>query len=116
MKEKYYIKEVLNEDDVKQAVSFWERYLPVAEGIGIKKYDWFYQNNPYKKANLWLLKQKDSKKAIGVGGLGYRRFILKGEPLIGAIGVDFAIEKKIPHTWAGIKITKSYYRICKEEF
>jgi len=113
MKEKYYIKEVLNEDDVKQAVSFWERYLPVAEGIGIKKYDWFYQNNPYKKANLWLLKQKDSKKAIGVGGLGYRRFILKGEPLIGAIGVDFAIEKKYRTLGPALKLQRAIIESAK---
>lgn len=93
MQSKYYITEVSSEEEVGQVTSIWESNLPVAHGDGIKKYQWFYQTTPYQKARLWLLKLRGSEKAVGVGGVGYRRFSIGDRSFVGAIGVDLAVEK-----------------------
>lgn len=93
MQSNYYVTEVSSEEDLAQAISLWERNLPTAKGDGIKKYQWFYEANPYTRASLWLLKYKGNDKAVGVGGVGFRRFSVRSKSLVGAIGVDLAVEK-----------------------
>lgn len=89
----YYVTEVSSEEDLAQAISIWERNLPVPVGTGMEKYHWFYETNPYQKSKLHLLRLKGNEKAVGVGGIGYRNFSVRGKPLMGVIGVDFAVDK-----------------------
>jgi len=103
----YYVTEVSSEEDLAQAISIWESNLSVAQGDGIKKYQWFYETNPYQKGRLWLLKLRGSESAVGVGGVGYRRFSVKGKSLIGAIGVDFAVEKSHRVLGPAIKLQRT---------
>ncbi len=114
MQPKYYVKEVLNEKDIAQAVSIWDRNLPDFAGKWLEKYNWFYKSNPYRKGKLWLLKLKGSEKAIGVGGVGYRRFNVNGKSLIGAMGVDFAVEKEYRTLGPALKLQKTIMESSKK--
>ena len=93
MQSNYYVKEVSSEEDLAQAISIWDRNLPLSAGHWMDKYNWFYESNPFRKGKLWLLKLEGTEKAVGIGGVGFRRFSVNGKPLIGAVGVDFAVNK-----------------------
>lgn len=90
----YYVTEVSSEEDLAQAISLWERNLSMPVETAKDRYHWFYEANPYRKGRLWLLKLKGSQEAVGVGGVGYRSFSIRGKSLTGVVGVDFAVEKE----------------------
>ena len=89
----YYVTEVSSKEDLTSAISIWESNLGGGPGSGLRKYQWFYQRNPYP-TKLWVMKLKGNHKAVGVGGVGYRPFYAGGKTLIGAMGVDFAIDRE----------------------
>ena len=94
MQPDYYVSEVSTKEDLAQAISLWQRNFSMAVDTGMERFHWFYETNPYRKGRLWLLKLKDGEKAVGVGGVGYRRFSVSGRSLIGVVGVDFAVDKE----------------------
>jgi len=114
MQSDYYVTKVSSEEDLAQAISIWERNLGVPVETGKEKYHWFYETNPYRKGKLWLLKLKGSENAVGVGGIGYRRFWVKGNSLIGAISVDLAIEEKHRTLGPALKLQKTEIESAKK--
>jgi len=115
MGSKYYVTEVSSEQDIAQAVSIWNRNLPDSAGKWLEKYNWFYKSNPYRKGKLWLLKLEGAEKTIGVGGVGYRRFNVNGKSLIGAMGVDFAVEKEYRTLGPALKLQKTIMESSKKD-
>ncbi|MCK4825167.1 hypothetical protein KA005_55980, partial [bacterium] len=115
MQSKHYVTEVSSEKDIAQAVSVWERNLPLSAANWMEKYNWFYESNPFRKGKLWLLKLEGSEKAVGVGGIGYRRFNVNGKSLIGAIGVDFAVEKEYRTLGPALKLQKTIMESAQKD-
>ena len=114
MGSKYYVTEVASEQDIAQALSIWDSNLPLSTSKWLEKYNWFYKNNPYRKGKLWLLKLEGAEKTIGVGGVGYRRFNVNGKSLIGAMGVDFAVEKEYRTLGPALKLQKTIMESSKK--
>lgn len=115
MQSNYYVTKVSSEEDLAQAISIWERNLTVPVGAGMQKYHWFYEANPYRKGKLLLLKHRGTEKAVGVDGVGYRRFSVRGKSLIGAIGADLAIEQDHRALGPALKLQKTIVESAKME-
>lgn len=114
MQSEYYVTEVSSKEDINQAISLWKGNLSLPVGTWKDKYHWFYERNPYRKGKLWLLKFEGTEKAVGVGGIGYRRFAVKGESLIGAIAVDLAVQKKHRALGPALQIQKTEIEAAKK--
>ena len=110
---KYYVAEVTNQEDLDQAISILKRNLESRSWK--EKHTWFYEKNPYRKGKLWLLKLKDSEKAVAVGGVGYRLFNIRGRSLVGAIGVDLAVEKEYRTLDPVLKLQHTIMESAKKE-
>lgn len=94
MTSSYRVVEATSQDDYNAAILLWENNLPINNGTGKGKLEWFYKGNPFKKGIIWLLFSNAEKKPVGVGGIGFRPFLWKEKIITGAILADLAIEKK----------------------
>ena len=115
MQPDYYVSEVSTKEDLTQAISLWERNLSMPVETGAEKYHWFYETNPYRKGRLWLLRLKDSEKAVGVGGVGYRRFNVSGWSLMGVAGVDFAVDREHRALGPALKLQRAIMESTETE-
>lgn len=113
MGSKYYACPASTEEDVGQAITLWERNLGVQWGR--EKYRWFYQTNPFRPGTLLLLKLAGTEEAVGVGGIGYRRFQVRGKTLVGAMGVDFAVDREHRSLGPALKLQRAIMETAQQE-
>lgn len=88
----YVVEEARTLDDIQQALAVWENNLALRSSAE-EKYRWFYDIAPFRKGRIWLLKWLRSGKAVGVQGLGFRRFSNGRDTIIGGLLSDLAIDK-----------------------
>ncbi|MBI5249629.1 MAG: GNAT family N-acetyltransferase, partial [Desulfomonile tiedjei] len=92
MKSKYEIEEALTPEEIRSAETLWVENLDI-RGTGQEKYQWYYQENPCGQGQIWLMRDGNTGKVIGTGGLGNRTILVGGKRLRAGLLADLAICK-----------------------
>lgn len=95
MNAKYMVEELKDRSELKAVKDVWEKYFSEVfyPNFGLT-YDWYYNCCPVKNGKVWLLRKASDNKIVGVSGLIYRNFIIKGMRRIGGLGVHTYIDEK----------------------
>lgn len=73
-----------------QALAVWHGNLG-SDAQFARKFDWFYRSNPQPGSMLKLLFEVREGSAVGVAGLGARRFVVDGDEISAGLLVDLAV-------------------------
>ena len=92
------------EADSDRVLQFWTNNSPDWRK---ERYEWFYKNNVFGKASVWLITHTESKEVVGTTAIFPRDFVCNGKNLKAAITGDFAVDSKHRILGPAIKLQKA---------
>ena len=92
------------EADSDRILQFWANNSP---DWPKERYEWFYKNNIFGKAIVWLITHTESKEVVGTTAIFPRDFVCDGKSLKAAITGDFAVDSRHRILGPAIKLQKA---------
>jgi len=92
------------ETDSERILQFWHDNSPDWHK---ERYEWFYKNNIFGKAIVWLITHTESRAVVGTTAIFPRDFVCNGKSLKAAITGDFAVDSNHRILGPAIKLQKA---------
>lgn len=111
----YAVVEAELDTDHAAAVSIWRTGLAGLERGAQQKFEWFYRNNPAGPGRLFLLRDRTAQ-AVGVGGLGVRRWSLDSHAWMCGLCADLAVEARHRTLGPSLALIKHVARVGADAY
>ncbi len=97
-----------DEGDRASIMRLWLDNLPhITRDICLKRFEWLYRENPAGPALTWVATEGNEGEVIGCASVMPRRFVIEGEPHLGGLAIDFAIDRRYRSYGAALRLQRA---------
>ncbi len=97
--------------DKAKILAFWSDNHPKSL---VEKYTWMYENNPFGRAQVWLLVSDESAEIVGMGAIFPRQFVMNGHCYKAGVLGDFLVHKAHRSLGPALQLQKSILNVLND--
>ncbi|MCB2231515.1 GNAT family N-acetyltransferase [bacterium] len=79
------------EKDGPEIVEFWDTQF---HGWPVKKFDWFYKNNPAGPGDCWIVREPKNDQVVGSIACFPKRMLIDGQQVVVGLGGDLGVNSE----------------------